>query len=94
MLAFSRKQLPQPKLINLNNLVTNMESLLRRVMGEHITFHVVPCTALLYVKADPNQLEQVLINLAANARDAMPDGGEFRIETSSRTRGRREPKVA
>ena len=82
LLAFSRKQLPQPKLINLNNLVTNMESLLRRVMGEHIVFHAVPCTALLYVKADPNQLEQVLINLAANARDAMPDGGEFRIETS------------
>ena len=82
LLAVSRKQLPQPKLINLNNLVTNVESLLRRVMGEHITFHVVPCTALLYVKADPNQLEQVLINLAANARDAMPDGGEFRIETS------------
>ena len=83
LLAFSRKQLPQAKLINLNNLVTNMESLLRRVMGEHITLHVVPCTTLLYVKADPNQLEQVLINLAANARDAMPDGGEFRIETSS-----------
>ena len=82
LLAFSRKQLPQPKLINLNNLVTNMESLLRRVMGEHITFHVAPCKALVYVKADPNQLEQVLINLAANARDAMPDGGEFRIETA------------
>src|SRR5260370_296325 len=82
LLAFSRKQLPHPKLINLNNLVTNMESLLRRVMGEHITFHAAPCKALLYVKADPNQLEQVLINLAANARDAMPDGGELRIETA------------
>ena len=82
LLAFSRKQMPQPKLINLNHLLTNMESLLRRVMGEHITFHAVLSQSMLYVKADPNQLEQVLINLAANARDAMPDGGEFRIETA------------
>jgi PAS domain S-box-containing protein len=82
LLAFSRKQVPQPRLINLNNLVTNVESLLRRVMGEHIVFHAVLADCLLYVKADPNQLEQVLINLAANARDAMPDGGEFRIETA------------
>ena len=82
LLAFSRKQMPQPKLINLNHLLTNMESLLRRVMGEHITFHAALSKTMLYVKADPNQLEQVLINLAANARDAMPDGGEFRIETA------------
>jgi PAS domain S-box-containing protein len=82
LLAFSRKQVPQPKLVNLNHLVTNMESLLRRVMGEHITFHGALSAASLYVQADPNQLEQVLINLAANARDAMPDGGEFRIETA------------
>jgi PAS domain S-box-containing protein len=82
LLAFSRKQVPQPRLINLNHLVTNVESLLRRVMGEHIVFHAVLADCLLFVKADPNQLEQVLINLAANARDAMPDGGEFRIETT------------
>jgi PAS domain S-box-containing protein len=82
LLAFSRKQVPQPRLINLNHLVTNIESLLRRVMGEHIAFHAVLADGLLFVKADPNQLEQVLINLAANARDAMPDGGEFRIETA------------
>jgi hypothetical protein len=82
LLAFSRKQVPQPRLINLNHLVTNVESLLRRVMGERIVFHAVLADSLLFVKADPNQLEQVLINLAANARDAMPDGGEFRIETA------------
>jgi two-component system, cell cycle sensor histidine kinase and response regulator CckA len=52
------------------------------VMGEHITFRAELSKTLLYVKADPNQLEQVLINLAVNARDAMPDGGEFRIATA------------
>jgi PAS domain S-box-containing protein len=80
LLAFSRKQMLQPKLINLNHLLTNMESLLRRVMGEHITFHATLSKEPLHVKADPNQLEQVLINLAANARDAMPNGGRFLIE--------------
>jgi PAS domain S-box-containing protein len=82
LLAFSRKQMVRPQLINLNHLLTNMESLLRRVMGEHIRFHADLSSTLLYVTADPNQLEQVLINLAANARDAMPDGGDFRIETA------------
>jgi PAS domain S-box-containing protein len=82
LLAFSRKQVLQPRLINLNHLVTNMESLLRRVMGEHITFHAALSGASLCIKADPNQLEQVLLNLAANARDAMPNGGEFRISTA------------
>ena len=82
LLAFSRKQMLQRKLINLNHLLTNMESLLRRVMGEHITFHRALSREPLHVKADPNQLEQVLINLAANARDAMPDGGQFLVETT------------
>jgi signal transduction histidine kinase/ActR/RegA family two-component response regulator len=82
LLAFGRKQVLRPQLINLNHLLTNMESLLRRVMGEHISFHAALSKTVLFVKADPNQLEQVLINLAANARDAMPDGGEFRIETA------------
>jgi len=82
LLAFGRRQLVQPKLVQVNHLVTNMEVLLRRVMGEHIRLETdlgseVPC-----VKADPNQLEQVLINLAANARDAMPEGGEFHIQTT------------
>ncbi|HMF11429.1 MAG TPA: PAS domain S-box protein, partial [Gemmataceae bacterium] len=82
LLAFSRKQMLQPKVIHLNRLLTNMESLLRRVMGEHIRFHGALSEDPLYVKADPNQLEQVLINLAANARDAMPEGGLFQIETA------------
>jgi PAS domain S-box-containing protein len=82
LLAFSRRQVLQPKLIQLNNLLTNMDALLRRVMGEHITLHSSLCSDSPWVKADPNQLEQVLINLAANARDAMPNGGQFKIETA------------
>ena len=81
LLAFGRKQALQPKLVNLNNLLTNMEALLRRVIGEHIRLRTTLAGDLPCVKADPNQLEQVLINLAANARDAMTEGGEFRILT-------------
>jgi two-component system, cell cycle sensor histidine kinase and response regulator CckA len=82
LLAFGRKQMLQPKPVNLNNLLCNMEALLRRVMGEHIKLRTILRSDLPCVEADPNQLEQVLINLAANARDAMPEGGEFRIRTT------------
>jgi PAS domain S-box-containing protein len=82
LLAFGRKQMLQPKLVNINNLLTNMEALLRRVMGEHIRLKTELAADLPCVKTDPNQIEQVLINLAANARDAMPGGGEFRIRTA------------
>jgi PAS domain S-box-containing protein len=83
LLAFSRKQMVQPKAVNVNDLLTNMEALLRPVMGEHIHLATDLGRDLPCVKADPNQLEQVLINLAANARDAMPKGGEFLIRTSA-----------
>jgi two-component system, cell cycle sensor histidine kinase and response regulator CckA len=82
LLAFGRKQTLQPKVVNMNNLLINIEPLLRRVMGEHINLQTMLSSDLPCVKADPNQLEQVLINLAANARDAMPEGGEFRIRTA------------
>ena len=82
LLAFGRKQMLQPKVVNVNNLLSNIEPLLRRVMGEHISLQTMLSSDLPCVKADPNQLEQVLINLAANARDAMPEGGEFRIRTT------------
>jgi PAS domain S-box-containing protein len=82
LLAFGRRQMVQPKLVQVNHLVTNMEALLRRVMGEHIRLETDLGSEIPCVKADPNQLEQVLINLAANARDAMPEGGEFRIQTA------------
>jgi PAS domain S-box-containing protein len=82
LLAFGRKQMVQPKLVQVNNLLSNMDALLRRVMGEHIRLRTDLGVDLPCVKADPNQIEQVLINLAANARDAMSGGGEFRIRTS------------
>jgi PAS domain S-box-containing protein len=82
LLAFGRKQMVQPRLVNVNNLLTSMQGLLRPVMGEHIRLETDLAAALPCVKADPNQLEQVLMNLAANARDAMPEGGEFRIRTA------------
>jgi two-component system, cell cycle sensor histidine kinase and response regulator CckA len=82
LLTFGRKQMLQPKLVQVNHLLTDMEALLRRLMGEHIQLQTDLGNDLPCVKADPNQLEQVFINLAANARDAMPEGGEFRIRTS------------
>ena len=82
LLAFSRKQVVQPRIVNVNNLLTSMEALLRPLMGEHIRLKVDLASDLPSVRVDPNQLEQVLINLAANARDAMLDGGEFRIQTA------------
>jgi len=82
LLAFGRKQMVQPRLVNVNNLLSNMQALLRPVMGEHIRLQTDLGDDLPCVKADPNQLEQVLINLAANARDAMPEGGEFHLQTS------------
>jgi signal transduction histidine kinase len=82
LLAFSRKQVVQPKLVNVNHLLIGMEALLRPVMGEHIRLELELAGERPCVKADPNQLEQVFMNLAANARDAMPEGGEFRVRTA------------
>jgi signal transduction histidine kinase len=82
MLAFSRRQLCQPRPIDLNTVVSNISPMLSRLIGE--TIHVmVTSTPVGRVKADPMQLEQVIVNLAVNARDAMPDGGTLTIETSN-----------
>jgi signal transduction histidine kinase len=82
LLAFSRKQVLEPRVVNLNNIVADMERLLRRLIGENIELatHLErrPCL----VRVDRNQIEQVIINLAVNARDAMPRGGKLSIETS------------
>jgi two-component system, cell cycle sensor histidine kinase and response regulator CckA len=82
LLAFSRRQVLQPKLVKVNHLLANMEILLRRIMGEHITIETALDSDVGCIKIDPPQLDQVVMNLAANARDAMPNGGQFRIETS------------
>jgi signal transduction histidine kinase len=83
LLAFSRKQLLQPKVIDLNALVVEMEKLLRRVIGERFDLQSHPDAEVGRVKADPSQIEQVVLNLGVNARDAMPTGGKLIIRTEN-----------
>jgi two-component system cell cycle sensor histidine kinase/response regulator CckA len=85
LLAFSRKQVLQPRVLDLNAIVTDLTKLLRRTIGEHIEFSARLSPVLARVKADPNQIEQILMNLAVNARDAMPQGGSLALETSNVT---------
>jgi nitrogen-specific signal transduction histidine kinase len=82
LLAFSRRQTLQLKVVDLNALVLSMENLLRRTIGDHIELILQLDPDLEPIRADPGQLEQVLLNLALNARDAMPDGGRLRFATS------------
>lgn len=81
LLAFSRKQVLQPEVLNLNELIAGTEKMLRRLIGENIDLVVSLDAALGRIKADPGQIEQVIMNLAVNARDAMPRGGKLTIET-------------
>ena len=83
LLAFGRKQLLQPLAINLNDIVGDMIKLLKRLIGEDIQLVTKPGVDLKQIKADPGQLEQVLVNLVVNARDAMPTGGTVTIETAN-----------
>ena len=83
LLAFSRKQMLSPRIINLNDIVLNLDSLLRRLIGEDIEVLTAPAQNLGTVKADPGQIEQVVMNLALNARDAMPNGGKLTLETAN-----------
>ena len=83
LLAFSRKQVLQPQILDLNAIVSEVERMLRRVIGEDIRFEIAVDPNLSRVKADPGQIHQVLMNLAINARDAMPHGGTLRITTAN-----------
>jgi two-component system, cell cycle sensor histidine kinase and response regulator CckA len=81
LLAFSRKQVLRPKVLDLNVVLADVAKMLHRLIGENIEIKVVPAPSLGRVKADPGQIEQVILNLAVNSRDAMPHGGSLTIET-------------
>jgi two-component system, cell cycle sensor histidine kinase and response regulator CckA len=83
LLAFSRRQMLQPRVISLNTLVRNLEKMLRPLLGERIQITVRSSADLGMVRADPSQLEHILMNLAINARDAMPRGGTLTVETGN-----------
>ncbi len=81
LLAFSRKQIISPEIMNLNKTVTSLEKMLHRLIGEDIDLIIKCAPDLPHIKADPGQMEQIVMNLVVNARDALPGGGEIIIET-------------
>ncbi len=83
LLAFSRKQIIKPEVFNVNDMLKDLEKMLRRVIGEHIDMEFILEDRIAHVKADPAQLEQVVMNLAINARDSMINGGKLTIETAA-----------
>lgn len=83
LLAFARREVLQPKVLNLNDVIKDVEQLLRRTIGEHIELVTTLASEPWLVDADPGQIEQVLVNLAVNARDAMPEGGVLAIDTDN-----------
>jgi CheY-like chemotaxis protein len=83
LLAFSRRQVLQPVFLDLNAIVKHTGTMLGRLLGDHVTLSNVLCHDLGTIKADPSQIEQVLMNLAVNARDAMPEGGKITLRTAN-----------
>jgi signal transduction histidine kinase len=84
-LAFSRRQILEPKTVNLNQLILEMDGMLRRLINEDIELITILRPDLNFIKVDPGQMEQVVVNLVLNARDAMPAGGKITIETRNFT---------
>jgi signal transduction histidine kinase len=85
LLAFGRKQMIEPRVLNLNPIVAGAEPMLRRLLGEDITIHFLPTPDVRHITADPGQIEQIIMNLAINARDAMPNGGRLTLSTTNVT---------
>ncbi len=83
LLAFSKRQMVKPAMLNLNALVQDMDRMLRRVMGEDVELVTILAPELKTIQADPGQLEQVILNVAVNARDAMPNGGRLTLQTGN-----------
>ncbi|MCC6902238.1 MAG: PAS domain S-box protein [Polyangiaceae bacterium] len=85
LLAFSRRQVMRVESVNLNQVASGLEKMLRRLLGEHIELELTLLPSLGLTRADPSQIEQVIVNLAVNARDAMPEGGKLTVETTEVT---------
>jgi PAS domain S-box-containing protein len=85
LLAYGRKQILQPEILDLNNVLAGMDGMLRPLMGSNVDLLIVPAVGLQAVKADAGQIEQVIMNIAINARDAMPNGGKLTLETANVT---------
>jgi two-component system cell cycle sensor histidine kinase/response regulator CckA len=93
LLAFSRKQVLQPRVMDLNEVLTEVSKMLDRLIGSGIALRVLPAAQLWPVKADPGQVGQLILNLAVNARDAMPQGGRLLIETRNAEIGDSHPRL-